>query len=61
MKSTKEIIEELSELKASLRADSDQPLKNEEILDRFLGLMIDLATNLPHAASRGEINEIFED
>jgi hypothetical protein len=50
MKSIKEIIEELSALKASLRAD--EPLENEEILDRFLDLMIDLVKNLPHAATQ---------
>ena len=61
MKSTKEIIEELSELKGSLRADSDQPMKVEEVLSQALSLMIDLAKNLPHAASQKEVNEIFDD
>jgi hypothetical protein len=68
MKSIQEIIQELSELKESLRANSDQPMKTEEVLIRALGRMIDLANavktieeNVPHKASQKEINEIFED
>jgi hypothetical protein len=68
MKSTQEIIEELNELKASLQANSDQPLKTEDVLDRALGRIIDLANvvktieeNVPHKASRKEMDEIFED
>ena len=68
MKSTQEIVQELNELKDSLRADSDQPMKVEEVLSRTLSRMIDLANaiktieeNVPHKASQKEINEIFED
>jgi hypothetical protein len=68
MKSTQEIIQDLSELKASLRADGDQPLQMDNVLDRVLGRVIDLANavktieeNIPHKASQKETNEIFED
>ena len=68
MKSTQEIIEELNELKDSLRADSDHPLKVEEALSQALARIIDLANvvnsieeNIPREASQKELNEIFED
>ena len=60
MKTTKEIIQDLNKLKASLR-DENQTVQMEEVLDRLADRVIDLAkvvqtieVSLPHKASQRE-------
>jgi hypothetical protein len=69
MKSTEQIIQELSELKDSLLPGSgSNPRKPEDVLIGVIDSVMDLAKeiktiaeSIPHEASHKEVNEIFED